>query len=180
MTPDDPIHPQTGPQGAGEFEIVAAPVPMSFDAVHKILQKSDLKPFDKMRLVSLELRAMRQQRKEQIEGVLEIERAKIQTHVSVAKKVLIAHENTLVLKIRERFMQTANELGERVEMKQMEFLSDFAEKITKFQRELEGRDIADKFKQVILQQSDRAFERTLDKLCELAEELVTDATRKRG
>lgn len=66
-------------------------------------------------------------------------------------------------------------LGQKIETSQLEFMADFAVRLTAFQQQLESRDLDPSFRAKILVQVQKAFDRLYDKLEKMTEEVIVKA-----
>jgi len=101
---------------------------------------------------------------------LEIERAKTQTNVALAKIALTVYKEEMLWQIRSGISNMAAQVGADVTMKELKFLSDFGVELSQFRKQLEQRDLVDDFKEIIRQKVGRSFDRFVSQLDALTED----------
>lgn len=85
----------------------------------------------------------------------------------IEAKAIASQKIHLFKQIQARYGEMMATLGQAVEKEKLEHNAHFAEQLTKFERSLNGRDIAPRFLAQIQSQIDDAWNRYLDQLSEV-------------
>ena len=156
-----------------------APVHIGLDRIREIVHQADLPALTKRRLVKQEIKAAFELRRSQIRAALEVENMKLDAGVQLAKRATSAYAEGVLLQIRETFLKTYGELGRRLERQQRELLTSFAEEIEAFAKDLDGRTIAPRYKQRIMESVEKSFDRLEGRLEDLMSTIILEASQRK-
>ena len=130
-------------------------------------------------LAKQQTRALIEQRKQQIAGTLQVQKMKIEADVSMAARAIALYRDQFEFEIRGGYVKMLGVLGGQVESAQLDFLADFGEELSHFEKKLEGREIKPEFKQRIVAATNKAFDRLFDKLEALTDEVIMKAQQQK-
>jgi hypothetical protein len=150
------------------------------DVLQKIVQADNLNPFQKRQLIKQLFRTTFEQRQQQFQASLEVDKYRIAAQVSLVKNKIDVEKDTIALGIREEFLKTLADLGMRVETSQLEFVTEFGVRLKTFRRRLDAQDIDADEKDRILQMSRNAFNRVYERLMELTERIESNTSSDRA
>src|SRR5947208_2604328 len=95
------------------------------DVLQKAVQTDNLNSFQKRQLIKQLFRTTFEQRREQFQASLEVDKYRLAAQVSLVKNKIDVEKDTIALTIREDFLKTLADAGMRVELSQLEFLTEF-------------------------------------------------------
>ncbi|MCI0558232.1 MAG: hypothetical protein MN733_07030 [Nitrososphaera sp.] len=152
--------------------------PVRFDSIQRIVQNDDnVTPGQRRKLLKQQFRLIFELRQEQYKAALDIERERLGAQKQLATREMINQIELITLGIRQEYLKTIDDLGYRVDMEQLEFLTKFADDLKKFRQGLEKKDLDPEEKEKILNLSKKAFNRIADSLTELTENILARSTQ---
>lgn len=155
------------------------PDSIRFDSIQKVVQNDEnLSALHRRKLVKQTFRMIFDQRQELIRVALEVEKRKLKDLQLIAERRITVETESISLQIREEYIRTMRSLGLRVELAQLEFLTDFADALKSFRQRLLKRHLDPSEKKYILKISKDAFFRVAEKLGDLTNRMI-DETNKR-
>jgi len=155
------------------------PDPIRFDSIQRVVQNEEnLSAIVKRKLLKQTYRMIFEQRQEQFRVALEVDRRRLSDLRLIAERRMTAETESITLQIREEFIRTMRSLGLKVELAQLEFLADFAERLRSFRQKLAKRDLDASERQMIYKLSKEAFLRVAERLGELTAEIIESANKK--
>lgn len=179
-TNSGPTPPTPGHGGAELVPVVSEPKSLTFDEIARNIEYDKKLGFlDRCMLAKQQTRALVEQRKQQIAGTLQVQGMKIDADVSMAARAIALYRDQFEFEIRGGYIRMLAVLGGQVESSQLEFLADFGEQLSSFEKKLESREIKPEFKERIVGAMNKAFDRLFDKLDALTEEVILKAQQQK-
>jgi len=167
--------PETSPNAVAISAATTVPDQLRPDSLSRVVQGDlNLTAFQKRQLIKQLFRMKFNQRQEQFRASLDVDKYRLDAQVALVKNKIDVEKDTIALKIREEFLKTLADLGMRVELSQLDFLSEFGTKLKSFRRRLETHDIDPEEKERILQMSHNAFDRVYNRLMELVSRMTAN------
>lgn len=160
-------------------ELVKPPEEVTFAGIAKFVKGDNMNWLDKCALARVQTKALVAQRKQQFAAALKTSEIAIEAQVTMAARTITLYRDKFETEIRGAYVEMTAALGQRVESAQIESMADFGEQLTRFKRQLDGRDIDPEFKKRILENVVTAFNRMYDKLEGMTEEIIVSAEAKK-
>jgi len=158
---------------------LTVPEPIRFDSIQRVVQSEEnLSASIKRRLLRQTYRMIFEQRQELFRVALQVDKRRLADLELIANRRLTTETESLTLQIREEFIKTMRCLGLKVEMAQLEFLTEFAERLRSFRQRLAKKDLDAGEKRLIFKLSKEAFLRVADRLGELTSQLIESANQE--
>ena len=147
------------------------------ESLQRAIQTDEnLSGFQIRRLTKQVFRMKFEQRREQFRASLEVDKYRLDALVSLTKNKIDVEKDTVALGIRQDYLNTLADLGMRVELSQLDFLTEFGTRLKSFRQSLEKKDIEPDEKERILRMSRDSFDRIYRRLMELTERMVPPAS----
>ena len=102
---------------------------------------------------------------------------KIEADVSMAARAIALYRDQFEFEIRGGYVKMLGVLGGQVGSAQLDFLADFGEELSHFEKKLEGREIKPEFQRIVAA-TNKAFDRLFDKLEALTDEVIMKAQQR--
>jgi hypothetical protein len=116
-----------------------------------------------------------EQRKEQFRVALAVDKYRLNKLTLIAERNIAAETDAIILEIRKEYISLMADVRQDVELRQLEFLTEFGTKLNGFRQRLGKKDLDPKEKECILQLSYDAFTRVCDRLGELTDDMLQSA-----
>ncbi len=132
--------------------------------IQDIRQNQALPFVHKRQLVRAEVAGLMKARKNEIDARLEIQELKLSADVAAAGRAIAIYRNTVITQMDDEFNKFVESLGTQVAVKRLNLLKALAERLTGFERSLNGRNIDKRFVAKILQKVDQTFDDMSDQI----------------
>lgn len=143
------------------------------DNIVRILDNKNIPWFDRKKLIKDNLKAVITLQRTHIGSIKELDETETKLQQDIKKRALQGSYEKTVLLLQEAFIELFEKIGTKVAKDQFRFMRDFAELITSCKQEISASGhIEEYMKEAILQRLNAQFERTLEKLDYVVEDLL--------
>jgi heme oxygenase len=143
------------------------------ESLQRAVQTDDtLTAFQKGKLTRQAFRMKFEERQQQFRASLEVSKYQLDAQVNLIKSKIDIEKDSVALGIRQDYLNTLADVGMRVELSQLDFLTEFGTRLKSFRRGLEKKDIEPDEKERIMQMSRDAFDRIYRRLMELMDRML--------
>jgi len=111
---------------------------------------------------------------------MDVDDAQLSAVKAMIKAQTEAEKEAFIYQVRDKFVAMLATLGIDVEMRQLNFLHDFARKIDQFKKNLAADDIDPEFKETVMEMANDAFKRVCKQLIQLTGSLLDKVMGKDG
>lgn len=143
-----------------------------------IQAQTSLNAFQKRQLTKQLFQATAERMREEFSASLEVDRYRLIAQVELVKNKIDVEKDTIALNIREAYLNTLATVGMRVEMAQLEFITEFGASLKAFRERLKLQNVDDGEKQRIMQMSIDSFDRVYRRLIDLTDRLKPAAAKE--
>lgn len=116
--------------------------------------------------------------REQFRASLEVDRYRLTAQVELVKTKIDVEKDSIALTIRETYLNALATIGMRVEMAQLEFITEFGVKLKSFRERLKLQDVDADEKDRIMRMSVDSFDRVYRRLMDLTDRLGPAASKE--
>ncbi len=145
--------------------------------MQQVLQRSDLPMSARWALAKQYNQAMRTWFQDQIDKSLSVAEAGTRAAANAKIKEISQYLTQFTLELRSRYLTTMRSLGMRVEEEQIEFAISAGEKLSAALKRVEASNLTPAYKDRLVDMIDRTFDRMIDGLDNLTEDLLKTANK---